>query len=176
MTRLRPASVAAWLTLAALGVRDTWSLLALSLSAFVALAIAFDTARAVAARRVIAGEGVLTALASLLRRNQRRYGGFVVHLGVVLVVLGITGSMNWSQEKNATLAPGESVRLRSRLTPIDDEQVHIAPDGVAFPRMGAEEDHSHERKLRAETADALPEDPEQLPPIEGGVEDPHRTR
>ena len=102
-------SVAVAVTLAALGVRDTWSLLALSLSAFVVLAIAFDTARAVAARRVIAGEGVLTALASLLRRNQRRYGGFVVHLGVVLVVLGITGSMNWSQEKNATLAPGESV-------------------------------------------------------------------
>jgi len=102
-------SVAVAVTLAALGVRDTWSLLALSLSAFVVLAIAFDTARAVAARRVIAGEGVLTALASLLRRNQRRYGGFVVHLGVVLIVLGITGSMNWSQEKNATLAPGESV-------------------------------------------------------------------
>ncbi|MFZ1059074.1 MAG: heme lyase CcmF/NrfE family subunit [Candidatus Rokuibacteriota bacterium] len=120
-------SVAVAVTLAALGVRDTWSLLALSLSAFVVLAIAFDTARAVAARRVIAGEGVLTALASLLRRNQRRYGGFVVHLGVVLVVLGITGSMNWSQEKNATLAPGESVGVGRFTVRFEGLQVRERP-------------------------------------------------
>jgi cytochrome c-type biogenesis protein CcmF len=97
--------------LAAVGVREAWSLLALALSAFVVLTIAFDTGRAVAARRAIAGEGAMRALGSLLQRNQRRYGGFVVHLGVVLIVLGITGSMNWSQEKEATLAPGERVRL-----------------------------------------------------------------
>jgi len=97
--------------LAVLGARELWTLLALTLSAFVVLTIVFDTARAAAARRAIAGEGLLTALQSLLLRNQRRYGGFVVHLGVVLVVLGITGSMNWSQEKTATLSPGESVGL-----------------------------------------------------------------
>jgi len=97
--------------LAAFGVRETWPLLAFGLSAFVVLTIALDTGRAVAARRAIAGEGILVALGSLLRRNQRRYGGFVVHLGVVLLALGITGSMNFSQEKNATLVPGESLTL-----------------------------------------------------------------
>src|SRR3990172_9114793 len=97
--------------LAAFGVRETWPLLAFGLSAFVVLTIALDTGRAVAARRAIAGEGILVALGSLLRRNQRRYGGCVVHLGVVLLALGITGSMNFSQEKNATLVPGESLTL-----------------------------------------------------------------
>ena len=97
--------------LAAFGVRETWPLLAFGLSAFVVLTIALDTGRAVAARRAIAGEGIVAALRSLLRRNQRRYGGFVVHLGVVLLALGITGSMNFSQEKNATLVPGESLTL-----------------------------------------------------------------
>jgi len=104
-------SVLVAVMLAVLGARELWTLLALTLSAFVVLTIVFDTARAAAARRAIAGEGLLTALQSLLLRNQRRYGGFVVHLGVVLVVLGITGSMNWSQEKTATLSPGESVGL-----------------------------------------------------------------
>jgi cytochrome c-type biogenesis protein CcmF len=104
-------SVIAAVVLAVIGIREAWPLLALTLSIFVVLTIACDTSRAVTARRAIAGEGFMTALRSLLRRNQRRYGGFVVHLGVVLVVLGITGSMNWSQEREATLMPGESVAL-----------------------------------------------------------------
>jgi cytochrome c-type biogenesis protein CcmF len=97
--------------LAASGVRDAWPLLAFTLSAFVVLTMTHDLARAVAARRALAGEGVLSALGSLLRRNQRRYGGFVVHLGIVLIVLGITGSMNYSHEHNATVAPGETIGL-----------------------------------------------------------------
>ena len=120
-------SVAVAVALVAVGVRDAWSLLALTLSAFVVLTIGLDTGRAVAARRAIAGEGVLGALGSLLRRNQRRYGGFVVHLGVVLVVLGITGSMNWSQEKNATLAPGESVGVGRFTVRFEGLQVRERP-------------------------------------------------
>ena len=102
-------SAVAAVALAAVGVREPWSLLALALSIFVVLTIAVDVARAVRARRAIAGEGPLGAAASLLRRNQRRYGGFVVHLGVVLVVVGITGSMNWSHERSVTLGRGEEV-------------------------------------------------------------------
>src|SRR3970040_2555361 len=62
-------------------------------------------------RRATAAERVPAALATLLRRNQRRYGGFVVHLGVVLLVICITGSMNFSDERTATVAPGERVEL-----------------------------------------------------------------
>jgi len=104
-------SILVALLLVAIGVRETWPLLAFTLSVFVVLTIVHDTGRAVAARRAIAGEGILAALGSLPRRNQRRYGGFVVHLGIVLIVLGITGSMNFSQEKNATVTPGETVGL-----------------------------------------------------------------
>jgi cytochrome c-type biogenesis protein CcmF len=91
------------------GVRDFWPLLAVTLCAFVVLTMVFDTGRAVRARRSQADEGVLGALATLVRRNQRRYGGFVVHLGVVLVVLGIAGSMSASVEREATVDVGESL-------------------------------------------------------------------
>ena len=51
----------------------------------------------------------MRGLGTLIRRNQRRYGGFVVHLGVVLVVLGIAGSMAYSVEREATLSVGETL-------------------------------------------------------------------
>jgi cytochrome c-type biogenesis protein CcmF len=84
-------------------VREFWPLLGFTLSAFVVFTIVYDTAMALRARRRIAGEGVWRGLATLSRRNQRRYGGFVVHLGVVLIILGIAGSMSYSIEREATL-------------------------------------------------------------------------
>ncbi len=104
-------SLAVGLALFAWRVRDPWPLLALTLSAFVVLTIVFDTAKAVRARREIAGERLPVALATLVGRNQRRYGGFIVHLGVVLVVLGITGSMSGSVEREATLKAGETLAI-----------------------------------------------------------------
>jgi cytochrome c-type biogenesis protein CcmF len=104
-------SLLAGIVLVASGVRETWPLLALVMSVFVLLTIVIDIARAVRARRALAGETGVAALGTLLKRNQRRYGGFVVHLGVVLIAIGITGSMNFSRERDATLAPGESVAL-----------------------------------------------------------------
>jgi len=60
---------------------------------------------------IMAVAGMLAALVTLVRRNQRRYGGFVVHLGVVLVVLGIAGSMSGSVEREATLKTGEVLTI-----------------------------------------------------------------
>ena len=84
-------------------IRDFWPLLGFTLSAFVVCTIFYDTGLALRARRRVAGEGVLRGLVTLCRRNQRRYGGLVVHLGVVLIVLGIAGSMGYSTEREATL-------------------------------------------------------------------------
>ena len=92
-------------------VRDFFPLLGFTLLAFVVLTILFDTALAVRARRRIAGEGIFSALATLARKNQRRYGGFIVHLGVVLITMGIAGSMGYSVEREATLRTGESLSL-----------------------------------------------------------------
>jgi cytochrome c-type biogenesis protein CcmF len=103
--------------LAAEGFRDGYPLLALTLCALVVAGIAFDTARAVRVRREIAGEGAWRALSTITRRNQRRYGGYVVHLGIVLIVMGLAVSMSSSVETEATLEIGESVGLHDyRLT------------------------------------------------------------
>jgi cytochrome c-type biogenesis protein CcmF len=55
------------------------------------------------------GEGAATALARLVAANRRRYGGYVSHLGVIALAVGIVASSTFRNERDATLAPGQIV-------------------------------------------------------------------
>jgi cytochrome c-type biogenesis protein CcmF len=92
-------------------VKEFLPLLGFTLLAFVVLTILYDTALALRARKRIAGEGLIRGLITLARRNQRRYGGLIVHLGVVLIILGIAGSMAYSLEKEATLGLNQELSI-----------------------------------------------------------------
>jgi cytochrome c-type biogenesis protein CcmF len=105
------ASLAVAVGLLIWSVDEFLPLLGFTLLAFVAFTILYDTALALRARRRIAGEGVFRGLVTLTRRNQRRYGGFIVHLGVVLIILGIAGSMTYSREREATLGLKQSLSV-----------------------------------------------------------------
>ena len=107
------ASLAVAVGLFAGGIRSFFLLLGFTLCAFAVSTMVFDTFLSLRARRRQAGEGPLRGLGTLIRRNQRRYGGFVVHLGVVLIVLGIAGSMAYSIEREATLNVGETLTAGS---------------------------------------------------------------
>jgi cytochrome c-type biogenesis protein CcmF len=112
-------------------VRDFLPLLGFTLLAFVVLTIFYDTGLALRARRRIAGEGVIHGLVTLAQRNQRRYGGLVVHLGVVLIVLGIAGSMTYSVERQATMS------LK--------EQLNVGPYRVQFEGLNGVQQPTHFR-------------------------------
>src|SRR2546426_11403728 len=58
------------------------------------------------------GEGYALALGRLLARNRRRYGGYIVHTGIVILFIAFAG-MAFKTETEATLRPGESVSLKS---------------------------------------------------------------
>jgi cytochrome c-type biogenesis protein CcmF len=94
----------------ALGVRSTLAVVSLTLAAFVTATIAVDVARATRAR-VRMGEAIPRALGGLLLRHNRRYGGFIVHLGIVVIALGVTGSQAWSVQTETTLRRGEHTEL-----------------------------------------------------------------
>jgi cytochrome c-type biogenesis protein CcmF len=94
----------------ALGIRSALAALALALTIFVAATIALDFTRATRAR-LRAGERLLLAMGGLLRNHNRRYGGFVVHLGILLIVVGVTGSQAWSVQTEATLKVGEATEF-----------------------------------------------------------------
>ena len=102
--------VAAAALFSALGIRSTLAVLALALTVFVAATIAVDFSRATRARLRM-GERLLPAMGGLLRRHNRRYGGFVVHLGILIVTLGVTGSQAWSVQTETTLRRGEATEL-----------------------------------------------------------------
>jgi cytochrome c-type biogenesis protein CcmF len=67
----------------------------------------YDGARA---RRRAHGEGYGTALYRLIRSNNRRYGGYIAHVGVIMVALGIAASSEFKTEKQATLRPGQTMQ------------------------------------------------------------------
>ena len=57
------------------------------------------------------GEPLPTALGNLVRRNGRRYGGYIVHIGVLLIALGIIGDEFYQSAGQANLKPGESITV-----------------------------------------------------------------
>lgn len=99
--------------LAVAGVHKPVALISFTFCAFVIGTIVTEFYRGTSARREMAGEGSLKALGNLVWRNKRRYGGYIVHVGMVLVYVGITGSSAYKYEKEAILEKGESVQLKN---------------------------------------------------------------
>ncbi len=87
-------------------------LIAYTFSIFVASTIVLEFARGTQARRAIAGEPVPRAFASLVARNRRRYGGYVVHAAIVMLAIGIAGSSAYDTSRSARLAQGQSLKVR----------------------------------------------------------------
>ncbi len=94
------------------GIRNVYALLAFALSIFVVCTIIIEFIRGVQARKSMKAENFLVALGQLVWRNKRRYGGYLVHAGMVLIFLGIAGSSAFKAEKEVNLARGESTELR----------------------------------------------------------------
>ena len=83
---------------------------AVALIAFVAGTILTDYARAVGQRRVQhPGEGLLRAMLRTALGNRRHYGGMIVHFGIVIIAIGLTGSGLFRVEKSVIMAPGDVV-------------------------------------------------------------------
>ncbi len=87
-----------------------WSIGCWGLSAFVVATIFQEYWQAVSARMRGKNESAVAALAALLSKNQRRYGGYIVHLGAVIMLLGISGAV-FNVEKLENMSPGDSTQL-----------------------------------------------------------------
>ena len=125
-------------------MQDFLPLLGFTLLAFVVFTILYDTGLALRARRRIAGEGILRGLVTLIRRNQRRYGGLVVHLGIVLIILGIAGSMTYSLEREATLGLKQSLNIGDYRVQFDglrgtQQPTHFRVEGSFRVHRGSED-------------------------------------
>jgi cytochrome c-type biogenesis protein CcmF len=126
-------ALASGLLLAAFGIRQWLPLLGLMAAALAAASVVGEFIRGVGLRRKLAGEGAVTALRSLFQINRRRYGGYVVHLGVAVLVVGLVVASSYQREREVQLRVGESLEIgRYRL---------------AFERLSAVEGPTHVKVL-----------------------------
>ncbi len=78
---------------------------------FVVAAVAQEFWRGVRARRAMAREPAPVALVALVRRNRRRYGGYIVHAGLAVLLVGVAASTSFQHSRYATMAPGQSAKI-----------------------------------------------------------------
>lgn len=91
--------------------RNVFPVVGFSVCIFVAGTIVQEFVRGVNARRRSRGEPVAGALWGLIRRNGRRYGGYVIHFGIVLIGVAIIGNEFYQSTTHVTLSEGDSVEL-----------------------------------------------------------------
>ena len=92
-----------------LGMREQFPLIGFGLGTLVATGIFMEWYRGTTSRHRSSGENYPLAFFRLMAANRPRYGGYVVHLAVVMVALGVIGTTFFNTQKDVVLAPGESV-------------------------------------------------------------------
>jgi cytochrome c-type biogenesis protein CcmF len=78
---------------------------------FVVAAVGQEFWRGVRARRAMANEAAPVALVALVRRNRRRYGGYIVHAGLAVLLVGVAASTSFQHSRYASMVPGQSARI-----------------------------------------------------------------
>ena len=97
--------------LAALGLHKDYALTAFGLATFVTTGILMEWFRGTSSRHRNSGENYVTAFLRLIAANRPRYGGYIVHLSVVMVTLGIVGTSFFGVQRDVVLSPGESTTI-----------------------------------------------------------------
>src|SRR6187431_3321798 len=96
--------------LVAMGVRVWSSGICFALCAFVFGTIAQEFIRGAEVRRAATGLGRVTAMIGLVGRSKRRYGGYIVHVGIAVMFLGFAGE-GFKLEGDAVLRPGQEFKI-----------------------------------------------------------------
>ncbi len=111
------------------GVTSVYTLAALCLAIFAVLVILNEFIRSVVNHRRNKPGRIFTSLTSPFIRNRQRYGGLLVHLGIVLIGVGIIGIEGLQQETQVTLAVGESITLADYEFRFDGLDSYDSQDG-----------------------------------------------
>jgi cytochrome c-type biogenesis protein CcmF len=121
------------------------------LCAFVGATVVQEFARGAAVRRRGTGTDYLTAMIGLVARSKRRYGGYVVHLGIVLMFLGFTGQA-FKIDEQVLLKPGQQAMVghyvirHDGIRVTDDGQKQMITGHLTVLRDGREIDKAYPAK------------------------------
>ena len=112
--------------LAAIGLREWASLTCFSLCVFVATTIGQEFWRGARVRKKNTGTDLLTAVIGLVGRNKRRYGGYIVHVGIVSIFLGFAGNA-YKKDVTVPLSMGQQTTVGAYT--VRNDQVKVFEDG-----------------------------------------------
>jgi cytochrome c-type biogenesis protein CcmF len=136
---LVPASVGLVTTIASallLGrIAEWYPVMCWGLGAFVIATVTQEYSQAMRVRMRKLGESAPAAFAALLRKNQQRYGGYIVHLGVVMILAGTAGSV-FNEERLENIRPGGEVEIQDyRLRYLTAQAIPAQHYGGATARL-----------------------------------------
>jgi cytochrome c-type biogenesis protein CcmF len=132
-------------------LKGIYPALTFGIGAFVVGTMILEFVRGTRVRRKHHSESVATAAFRLVWGNKRRYGGYIVHMGMVVIFIGIAGSSAYRSEKIATLLPGESMDIAGYSLRYDSHRLEAIDDYYgATVRVTAELDGKYMGTLAAE--------------------------
>ncbi|HEX3734738.1 MAG TPA: cytochrome c-type biogenesis CcmF C-terminal domain-containing protein [Solirubrobacterales bacterium] len=108
------AVVAVALALLTDATHKPWAFALFVFAAFAIAGLAQEFWNGAAARRKIAGGSMPAALVGVVSRNRRRYGGYIVHIGIAVVLIGIAASSSFQTNRDVTMRPGQSTVVDGR--------------------------------------------------------------
>jgi cytochrome c-type biogenesis protein CcmF len=111
-------AVAVGVALFLAGVRNLYSWMSLFLGAFVTACVVGEFYKGARTRQKGTGEGFFSALYNLSARNTRRYGGYVIHLGIVVIFVGFAG-LAFKTHVKGVMEPGDLMRAGDYLLRCD---------------------------------------------------------
>jgi cytochrome c-type biogenesis protein CcmF len=109
-----------------------WALALFAFAGFALTGLAQEFWRGATARRSLRGGSLAAALAGVVSRNRRRYGGYVVHVGVVVLLIGIAASSSFQTNRDLRLAPGESAVVDGRTVTYERPTVAVDSNAISL--------------------------------------------
>lgn len=102
------------------GIRTGFAITAFFVCSFVLFTISYEWFRGTRARHRMRNENYAVAFWGLIAANRPRYGGYIVHIGILLMAIGIVGSSFYNTEQDATLVTGDSMNIGQYTLTYDD--------------------------------------------------------
>ena len=107
-----------------------WALALFAFAAFALTGLAQEFWRGAAARRSLSGGSRPAALVAVVARNRRRYGGYIVHAGVAVLLIGIAASSSFQTNRDVRLRPGESAVVDGRTVTYERPTVGVDSNAI----------------------------------------------
>jgi cytochrome c-type biogenesis protein CcmF len=126
------AAIVVVIVLFVVGVRKAVALISFAICAFVGFSLLSVFYRGTLGRRQRTGETIPLAFVRMFVANRRRYGAHIVHLGIVLIAVGVTGSSIYQDEVQVALEPGERIDVQGYTLDYQDFVSEELPDQQRF--------------------------------------------